>query len=150
MIILIVIIILDNSCYFDVGVGGGAILMSSNHKHCFSTEIPSSQDDIALDKALFSVNTFLISRQKHMLWVLIRSASQMLLRNKENFLLDTHSYQNLCCFVQKRKKKKIGQQKRNDSSDYSLYLELQLLFTKFTVIIVPFIWTYDYCLQNIQ
>ena len=31
--------------------------------------------DIGLDKIGYQVNSFLISQQKHMLWVLIRSAS---------------------------------------------------------------------------
>ena len=32
-------------------------------------------EGIGLDKSVYQVNSFLISRRKHMLWVLIRSAS---------------------------------------------------------------------------
>ena len=39
---------------------------------------------IGLDERGYQANNFLISQRKHMLWVLIGSASVFLLRNKEN------------------------------------------------------------------
>ena len=74
---------------------------------------------IGLDKSGYQVNTFLISRQKHMLWVLIRSASENIccgtsneypqhmfsLRNKKNidtFWLKKAPYQELCICAERR------------------------------------------------
>ena len=41
------------------------VVVGLQHVYCF----------IGLDKSGYQVNSFLISRRKHMLWVLIRSAS---------------------------------------------------------------------------
>ena len=44
---------------------------------------------IGLDKSRYQVNTFLISRRKHMLWVLIRSAS-LEAPQRKTYVVGTH------------------------------------------------------------
>ena len=53
---------------------------------------------IGLDKSGYQVNSFLISRRKHMLWVLIRSASARNEKNIATFGLKKVPYQELCSY----------------------------------------------------
>ena len=53
-------------------------LVKSTHNTCFYGEVRELYLElihVGLDKGGYLVNIFLISPQKHMLWVLIRSAS---------------------------------------------------------------------------
>ena len=43
---------------------------------CLKIQVSFCLGNIGLDKTGYQVSTFLISKRKHMLWVLIRSASQ--------------------------------------------------------------------------